>query len=188
MEAAASGWFGSVQSVDLSILMFIQEHLRFPALTPVWRLITHLGDHGLFWIILGLILLIPKKTRLIGFLGLLSTGLGFLITNVWIKNAVDRIRPYEVYPQLILLIEKQKDFSFPSGHACAAFASAGIYFRMLKKPWGLLLLILAFLISFSRPYVAVHYPSDVLCGALIGLAASLVVYQIYQKIQKRKNT
>ena len=183
---AAAGLPGLIESLDLSVLMFIQEHLRIPALTPVWLFITHLADHGLFWIILGIILLIPKKTRLIGFLSLCSLGLGFLATNLWLKNAVARIRPYETYSQLILLVEKEKDFSFPSGHTCVSFAGAGIYFRMMKKPWGLLLLILAVLIAFSRLYVAVHYPSDVLGGLLIGLAASFIVYHIYLKITSNK--
>ena len=89
-------------------------------------------------------------------------------------NAVARIRPYDLYPVIELLVEKQTDFSFPSGHTCASFAAALVYLRMFpeRKGWGFV--ILAVLIGFSRLYVGVHYPTDVLGGFFVGWFASIL--------------
>ena len=103
-----------------------------------------------------------------------SLAVGALITNVFLKNAVARIRPYDLYPVIELLVEKQTDFSFPSGHTCASFAAALVYLRMFpeRKGWGFV--ILAVLIGFSRLYVGVHYPTDVLGGFFVGWLAGIL--------------
>ena len=102
-----------LQQIDENILLFIQEYIRQDWMDGFWKTITHLGDGGIFWIILALILLIPKKTRGAGISALLALGIGALITNVAIKNIVARIRPYDTITELVLLIERQHDFSFP---------------------------------------------------------------------------
>ena len=127
-----------------------------------WKTITHLGDAGWFWIMLGIVLLIPKKTRKAGIAALAALAIGALITNVALKNIIARIRPYEVVEGLKLLIEPQSDFSFPSGHTCASIGAA----------LGIPLVMLAVLISLSRLYVGVHYPTDVLGGAVVGAFAA----------------
>ena len=99
--------------------------------------------------------------------------IGALITNVALKNIVARIRPYEVVDGLKLLIEPQSDFSFPSGHTCASIGAAVAMYSFLEKKWGVLLLALAVLISISRLYVGVHYPIDVIGGAIAGIFCSL---------------
>ena len=100
---------------DAGILLFIQEYIRQDFLTPLVKFITHLGDAGWFWIALSVVLLFFKKTRRAGITALLALLIGALITNVALKNLVARIRPYEVIEDLHLLIEKQSDYSFPSG-------------------------------------------------------------------------
>ena len=132
-----------------------------------WKGITHLGDFGIFWILLTIVLLIPKKTRKAGLASALAIIIRTLITNVAIKNVVARIRPYEVIQELELMIEKQKDFSFPSGHTCASFASAFAIYKckeVFPKKWRTAAMVLATLIALSRLYVGVHYPTDVLGG------------------------
>lgn len=114
----------TILQLDQNILLFIQEYIRHDWMDWFWKGITHLGDFGIFWILLTIALLIPKKTRKAGLASALALIIGTLITNVAIKNVVARIRPYEVIQELELMIEKQKDFSFPSGHTCASFASA----------------------------------------------------------------
>jgi len=114
----------AILQLDQNILLFIQEYIRHDWMDWFWKGITHLGDFGIFWILLTIVLLIPKKTRKAGLASALALIIGTLITNVAIKNVVARIRPYEVIQELELMIEKQKDFSFPSGHTCASFASA----------------------------------------------------------------
>ena len=163
-----------ITQIDYLILMFIQEHLRFDWLTGPTVFISHLGNSGLFWILLCLLLLVFKRTRKMGICGLLALLIGALITNVALKNMIARIRPYEQFPDLILLLERQKDFSFPSGHTCASFAAALVYLRMFPERKGLGFVILAVLIGFSRLYVGVHYPTDVLGGFFVGWLASIL--------------
>ena len=160
--------------IDQNILLSIQEHVRQEWMDGFWTAITHLGDAGMIWIALAIILLIPKKTRRAGIAALIALAVGALITNAALKNIVERTRPYEAIPGLVRLIEAQSDFSFPSGHTCASFAAAFALYKTLpgkRKIWKVLCIVLAVLISFSRLYVGVHYPSDVLAGALIGLFA-----------------
>ncbi len=163
--------FHTIQNFDESILLFIQENIRQPWLDGFWTSVTHLGDGGMVWILLAVLMLIPKRTRQAGAAALGGLAAGALITNVIVKNAVARMRPYDRMEELILMIEKQHDFSFPSGHTCASFAAAYAIYRMLPGKKGVPFLILATLISLSRLYVGVHYPSDVIAGAAVGLLA-----------------
>ena len=103
---------------------FIQEHLRMEALNPIAIAITNLGNTGIVWIVLSIVLLFPKKTRRAGLLSLLALLGSLCVTNFLLKNYVARVRPYEVVAGLQCLIAAQPDWSFPSGHASASFASA----------------------------------------------------------------
>ncbi len=163
---------GLLQQLDIDILIFIQEHLRIEALNGVFKFITTLGDSGIFWVILSIILIIPKRTRIIGITSILAILIGALFTNVILKNAVGRIRPYETYEQIILLAKRAMDYSFPSGHSCASFAAATTLMLMMKKKYAISFLILAILIAYSRLYLGVHYPSDVIFGVAIGIGAA----------------
>ncbi|MDD3140911.1 MAG: phosphatase PAP2 family protein [Lachnospiraceae bacterium] len=171
-----------LQTVDENILLFIQNNMRIEVMNGFWKGITSLGNSGWFWIIVSVLLLISSKTRKVGILALLSLGVGFLITNVCLKNLIARPRPFAEIEALTILIKAPHDFSFPSGHTCASFAVAGIYFKMLPKKYGLSAIILAVLIGFSRLYVGVHYPTDVLGGLIIGLGSSALVYFLYKKL------
>lgn len=108
--------------------------------------------------------------------GIVSMGTTFIINNVALKNLVGRLRPYEVISGLECLIEKQNDFSFPSGHTGSSFAAAVILLCCLPKKYGVPAMVLAFFISFSRLYLGVHYPTDVLCGGMIGTMTALMIY------------
>ena len=178
-----------ITQIDYLILMFIQEHVRFDWLTGPTVFVSHLGNSGLFWILLCLVLLVFKRTRKMGLCGLLALLIGALITNVALKNIIARIRPYEQFSDIILLLERQKDFSFPSGHACSSFAAAcALYWTSEQKTRliGVLSLTLAVLISWSRLYVGVHFPTDVLCGVVIGIFSAWTAWQIIKKIQDRQ--
>ena len=175
-----------IQQLDLSILLFIQEHLRFAWMNGFWEFITHFGDGGIFWIVLTLALMIPKRTRKAGIVAACSLLLGFLITNVTLKPLVDRVRPYNYSDVIIPLGRIPVESSFPSGHTCASFACALIYVRMLPKKCGISLLVLAVLISLSRLYLCVHFPTDVLGGFLVALFSSMLVYGCYQQMEQRK--
>ena len=173
--------------LDGNILLYIQEFIRQDFMTPFWKFITSLGDGGWFWIALSVILMIPKKTRPIGFAALLAVGIGALITNVALKNIIARTRPYEVVDGLRLIIDRQSDFSFPSGHSCASFAAAMVYYKSAPKKWGISAVVLASLIAFSRLYVGVHYPSDVLAGIAVGIFAAWSALQIIELYNRKKS-
>ena len=180
----------TLQQIDMNILLWIQEHLRIDALTPFWKVITFLGNGGWFWLVAAGVLLIPKKTRRTGIMALLSIAIGFLITNVLLKNIVARPRPFDAYTEIIPLITRPTDFSFPSGHTCASFACALAFFRMLPKKYGVPAVILAGMVAFSRLYLGVHYPGDVLGGFLVAVFASTLAYhlvQIYSKKAKEQS-
>lgn len=171
--------------IDGQSLIWIQENLRFAFLTPIMKFITHLGDAGIFWILLTLGLLIFKKTRRVGVMSAVALLGALIIDNIILKNLVGRVRPYEVVDGLQCLIGAQKDFSFPSGHTGSSFASAVVCFKELPKRYGIPLLVLAFLIAFSRLYVGVHYPTDVLAGMVIGTMLALLSCKIVNQAGKK---
>ena len=163
-----------IYNFDSSILLWLQNNMRNDILNPIFKFITHMGDSGIFWISLSVILLIPKKTRKAGFCALLALLFSVLINNAILKNLVGRIRPYEVIPGLVCIIEHAKDPSFPSGHTGSSIAAAAVYLKTLPKKFSIPLLIVGILISFSRLYVGIHYPTDVICGAMTGAALGIL--------------
>ena len=181
--------FEWITQIDYEILVFIEEHLRFDWMTEPLVFISHLGNAGLFWIVLCLSLLISRRTRKMGVCGLLALLISALITNVALKNVVARIRPYEQFADLKLLLERQSDFSFPSGHSSSSFAAAcALYWasdRRIRKITGIFV-GLAAVIAWSRLYVAVHFPTDVICGVLIGILSGWLAYKLYGIYEKRK--
>ena len=171
----------TLQQLDMNILLWIQEHLRVDALTPFWRAVTFLGNGGWFWIVLCVLLICFGKTRKTGVTAALSLLSGFLIINLLIKNAVALLCPFDFYTQIIPFISRSKDYSFPSGHTCASFAVALVCLRMLPGKWGILPVVLAGMIAFSRLYLGVHYPGDVLAGFLVALLTSTVACRLMRR-------
>ena len=174
---------------ELKILDFIGDKMQCAFLDFVLPLITKLGDKGIFWIILAVVLLCIPKTRKIGLSMGIALIIGLLVGNVFLKNVVARIRPYDLNTGVELLISKLSDFSFPSGHTLASFEGATVLLIKNKK-LGIPAMILAVIIAFSRLYLYVHYPSDVLAGALLGIAIAFlscfIVDKIFQKVEKKK--
>lgn len=173
--------FEKIYEFDHSVLVYIQENLRYSGLTPIMTASSFIVNVGLFWILLGVVLTCIKRTRMIGIMTLSSLALCFLVNNVMIKNAVARLRPFDKYTDLIPLIKKPTDYSFASGHTTASFASAGILARLLPKPYAVITVLFAFTVAFSRLYLGVHYPTDVICGMIIGIAGSTAVYIFFKK-------
>ena len=130
---------------------------------------------GLIGIGVTLLLLILPRTRRAGAVCAAALVLNLLLTNVALKNIIQRIRPYEVINSLNILIEAQHDFSFPSGHTIASFEAAVVMLKNSKK-MGIPAMILAILISFSRLYLYVHYPTDVIFSIFLGTAFALFAY------------
>ncbi len=174
---------------DANALLWIQENLRNDVLTAVMKCITRLGDNGTIWIALAVLLMVLPKNRKAGVASAISLLLTLLVVNVGIKNIVARVRPYEAIEGLTRLVPPESSFSFPSGHAAHAFAVGVVVLIMLPKKAGIPLFSLSVLVSLSRMYVGVHYPTDVVCGAIIGTAMALIsvfiVNEIIEKFNKR---
>ena len=157
---------------DLPILDWIAANLWCPLLDTVMPVITLLGDAGIFWIALAALFLFIPKYRKMGLSMGVALMMGLVICNMILKPWVGRIRPYdyqwEVFQKTIpLLIERQHDFAFPSGHTIASFEAA-VAILIRNKKLGVPAMILAVLIAFSRLYLYVHYPTDVIASVILG--------------------
>lgn len=174
----------AVTALDTSILMWIQENLRTPALTWLFCALSLITTFGAVWIAVGLALLIIKKTRKAGLFTLVCLAFEYIINDLVLKGLIARVRPYEVIDGLALLVPPESSFSMPSGHAAVSFAAAlAITLSCGKK--GAWAYLPAALIAFSRIYVGVHYPSDVLAGMIVGTLAALIVYLVVRFAMKK---
>ena len=176
-------------SFDLPILDWIQANMANPFLDKIMPIITVLGDAGIFWMICAAVLAITKKYRKVGFGMAFAMAMGLLVCNIILKPTVGRIRPYDFQETLgvtiNLLIEKQHDFSFPSGHTIASFEACTVMMLGSKK-LGIPATLLAILIAFSRLYLYVHYPTDVIASVILGTLFGVLGYLISHKITVSK--
>lgn len=168
--------------MEISILYALQE-LHRDWLNSLMIFITTLGDGGIVWILASLVMLCFKRTRKCGFLTLLTMGLCLIFGNLLLKNLVARPRPFAADPSVQLLIPAPGEYSFPSGHTMHGFGAATMIF-LHNKRIGMAALFLAALIAFSRLYLFVHFPTDILGGILVGAAAALAVYNVDRKRRK----
>ncbi|MBQ7464434.1 MAG: phosphatase PAP2 family protein [Lachnospiraceae bacterium] len=168
--------------MEAQILLFIQNNMRTTLLDPLMMAITGLGNAGIFWIILTAVLLIFKKTRRVGLCCAAALAIDVLIVNAIVKPIVARVRPYDVIEGLICMVGPQKDPSFPSGHTASSFAAAFALFLKIPKKFGIPALLMAALIGFSRLYVGVHYPTDVLFGMIFGILIAILAVFIMDRI------
>ncbi len=173
--------------MELRFLDFLQT-IHTPLLDKILAFITSLGNAGIIWIVLAVVLLILPKTRKTGIIVAAALLMDFVLCNLILKNLVARMRPYDVNTAIAILIKKPLDFSFPSGHTAASFAAmTALFLAKMKKAW-IAALVLAVLIAFSRLYFYVHYPTDVLGGAVVGILSGIIGYAIVEKIDKRRRT
>ena len=172
-------------SFDLPILDWIQANLQSGFMDKFMPFITVFGDAGIFWMICAALLLIFPKTRKTGLGMAFAMVIGLVVCNMTLKPLVARIRPYDLQAELgvaiKLLCEAQHDFSFPSGHTIASFEAAVVLLKNSKK-MGIPAMILAVLISFSRLYLYVHYPTDVLTSIVLGTIFALIGDAIAAKV------
>ena len=169
---------------ELSFLDNIQSYLRCDFLDAVMPVITTLGNGGVIWIVCAVVLLLIPKTRKIGVVLAVSLAIEALCCNVILKPLAARIRPFDMNTAVQLLISPPTDFSFPSGHTGAAFAAASALFFCKNRLW-IAALVLAILIAFSRLYLYVHYPTDVLGGIMLGILSGWLGYTLVGLIKKK---
>ena len=153
-------------------------------------IITLFGEDGIFCIAVSAILLIFPKTRKLGAQMGVALAIGFLIGNMTLKPLIARVRPYDMPGiDIELLVSSLGDKSFPSGHTLACFEAATVVLKNNRK-FGIPAMVIAVLVAFSRLYLYVHYPTDVICGAvlgiLFGLAAVIIVDKAIEYFKSRQ--
>lgn len=167
--------------MELTILHLV-ESIHTPILDRIMYYITLLGDKGIFWIVIGLLMLfvMPKRYRKVGLTVAIALIFSVIMCNLVLKNAFQRDRPFWTDPtfeNLFNYFDTIDDWSFPSGHTSASFAAA-VAIRMWKKVEGNLAIVLAILIALSRIYLTVHYPTDVLVSLVLGIIYGIVAYYL----------
>ena len=175
-----------MQATELFILDWMQNHLRCGLLDAVLPAISWTCNHGEVWILLALLLVLRKNSRRQGWAVAAALVLDLVCCNLFLKPLVGRVRPFAMNPAVELLIPPPLDASFPSGHTAASFAAV-FALRGSGSPLWKPALAVAILIAFSRLYLYVHWPSDVLGGALLGAflgwAAAWTAKQVYAALE-----
>ena len=191
---------------DMKVYQFA-EQLRGPVFDKIMVFFTHMGDGGYFWIALSVVLLLFKKTRKYGLAMAGALAAASLLNSIVLKSLFDRPRPYIMdisnwqrvatdgwMYEMPFESLKEKSVSFPSGHTASSFAAAiGVFYIDKKK--GIVPLIVAALIGFSRIYIHVHYPSDVvggvITGVVFGLLACVIIFKVFggllDKLKEKTN-
>ena len=187
--------------IEFQILDLLQK-IHAPILDRVMCFITSLGNAGIIWILLNVVLLVNPKIRRTkdgmrcrlfgesgrqsGYILLAALILDLILCNGILKNLFCRVRPFDIKTSIELLVKRPVDYSFPSGHTAASFAAvAALYFAGEKKAWKIAL-VLACLIAFSRLYLYVHYPTDVLGCMLVGVLAGYGGYRLVKAWEQYK--
>jgi undecaprenyl-diphosphatase len=204
----------SFTQFDGNLLIGIQQALNADWLTPIMKLITMLGEDGIFWIIVCLGLLLFRRTRRLGVICAMSLLCTFIVCNLCLKPAVDRIRPWITFQLVNPMLPPPGDASFPSGHSanamgpawamflatmsvrtaegrsydevrCLGWKGDGVSPRMMHR-FGTAAVVLAVLIGISRLYLGMHYPSDVACGLLLGMIVATAVYRVIIRTEDKR--
>ena len=161
-------------SIDSALLDWLVAH-RTPVVDSLMWAMTQIGRAGTVWLALGIGAAALRRANVSGVWQMgLALLLTLLMSDAVLKPVVHRVRPYDVVADFPVLGERPGNASFPSGHAASSFAAA----LSLSRAWPAArvpLWTLAVLISVSRAYLGVHYPSDVVGGALVGLACAVLV-------------
>ena len=175
------------KSWEIEVLDALQN-IHTPWLDKIMVAITSLGNAGILWIVLAAVLLIIPKTRKAGLCMAIALILDLLITNCLLKNLVARTRPYDVANFTDLIVKKPTDYSFPSGHTAASFSAVTALFMRKEKLLGSIACVVAVLIAFSRMYLYVHFPTDILGGIVVGIVAGVAAGLILKVIDTKLAT
>ena len=171
-----------ITNFDFSVLYWIQENLRSDWLDSVCAFFSWAFQLGIPWLVLGAVMFFFKKTRVAGVMLITAVVLTFFFNEIAIKNAINRERPCTIDQSIQLAIERPASFSFPSGHTSNVFSAVGVLLFKHKKA-GVPMLLFAVFMGFSRMYLFVHFPTDVIAGAVLGLLMAWVTVLIFKELK-----
>lgn len=160
--------------------LYLLQEMHNPVLDKIMVAFTTLGDAGIIWIVLAVVLLFSKKYRKCGINMALALVVMLILGNVILKNIFMRDRPCWLDESIKLLIENPHDYSFPSGHTFSSIAAASVIL-MRHRTEGIIAMFIALLIAFSRMYLFVHFPTDILASLLLGVVTAVVTYMLTNK-------
>lgn len=170
--------------MELQILHWIQS-IHQDWLTPVMIFLSGIGEAGIIWILISICLAFMPKTRRCGLTMMAAMAFSFLLGNILLKNIIARPRPFVADTTVTLLVPPPGEYSFPSGHTLNGFTAAVTVFCYYKSA-GIAALVLAAAIAFSRMYLFVHYPTDILGGVALGVADACLVVFLVKKFTDRR--
>lgn len=173
----------TIYAIDFAILEALQSiHSR--ALDIILAAFTYVGTAGVIWAAAALMLFAARK-RAASLAVVIALALEGLVNELIVKHIFHRPRPFVLHPWVDTVVHQPSSWSFPSGHSCAAFAAASAIFCFDKR-LGAAAYAIAAVIGFSRNYFYIHFPSDVLCGALLGVllgtAAAFTAKRLYPQL------
>ena len=179
-------------NINVDLFYFFNHNFQNPIFDAVMPIVTHFGGFKVLVVVLIIVIVYAhfkeKKTlKRITFFALIAFLCSDIVTAV-LKHLVQEPRPFVTLDNVRLLITEGDPLSFPSGHTTSTFSFVTFYVlnmkKLAKKHYKLIdaaLVIFAVTIPFSRMYVGVHYPGDVLTGAAIGIAGALIVNYIFNR-------
>ncbi len=176
-----------ITNIDFSILDFIYTHFSCELLDFLMPRITSLGNAGVIWILASLVLVCTKKYRMNGVIMLISLSVGALVGNIILKPLIARPRPCWINETISLLINIPRDYSFPSGHTLSSVIGA-VSFTVANRKFGLIAIPLAALIAFSRLYLYLHFPSDILAGMVLGIVIAYTLWKMLNPLLIKQQT
>ena len=167
--------------MEIAILDFIQTLFKSPLMDRIMVLITTLGNEGILYYIILALLLLNKKTRKLGVILGISMLLNHIFSNMTLKPLFARTRPFDVNTAVEIIIKKPSSYSFPSGHTAQAFTTA-FAFLFAKSKFTKPMFVFACIMAFTRLYLYVHYPTDILGGIVCGLISGYIGYKLVEFI------
>ena len=168
---------------EFQILDWLQT-IHMPVLDKIMIVASSLASGGIIWVCLAVLLLLVPKTRKLGLVLAAGLLIEFICCNLILKPLVARTRPYDINTGVKLIVGAPRDYSFPSGHSGISFAAVGSLFFAKSRLW-IPSLILAVIIAFSRLYLYVHYPTDVVTGMVLGILCGWAGNKLIVTLDKR---
>ena len=171
-----------MRDAELRFLLYLQNHVRTTGRNRFWLCVTRLGNGSFLWIVLSAVMLLLPQTRWIAVRSFVLIAFGELVINAVVKMLIRRKRPYDVCEELSTVQIRPKDTSFPSGHTCMGFVMTLFYAQVMPGWFAVSILVISCMLAFSRMYLGVHYPTDILGGIMLAVGIDWVYFLVWSAV------